>query len=160
MSRVPHTFPLRLTCWRKSEPLGHSDREHFSLSLWSWVCNWGLGFAVFWKEVTVLLNLKHLKYLRPPSLFRIRGIALSSAPVAAHKGSWDHVCSEWVKHCRSHYVIYWTVSLRVCSGEISADTIFEGKLRKSSCLRACWSRQMYRKSIPHTLRWSLWHMSL
>lgn len=82
------------------------QRPFFSFPVVVGVQTGGLGFAVFWKEVTVLLNLKHLKYLRPPSLFRIKGIALSSAPVAVHKGSWDHVCLEWVKHCRSHYVIY------------------------------------------------------
>lgn len=30
MSRAPHTFPLCLTCWRKSEPLCRADRARFS----------------------------------------------------------------------------------------------------------------------------------
>lgn len=95
---------------------GPLDGAHFWLPPWWRVCDWGLSFAVFWREVTVLLNPKHLKYLRPPSLFHIKGMARSSRPVAAHEGSWDHVCLNWVKLCssQSHYVIYSTVSLRVC----------------------------------------------
>lgn len=66
VSRAPHTFPLCLTCWWESEPLGRVDGAHFSLFLWSCVCDWGFIFAVLWREVTVCLNLKHLKYPRPP----------------------------------------------------------------------------------------------
>lgn len=47
------------------------------------MCDWGLGLAVFWREVTVFLNAKHLKYLRPLSLFRFKGMARSSGLVAA-----------------------------------------------------------------------------
>lgn len=60
VSRAPHTFSLYLTCWSESEPTGYVDRAHLFLWVWVW------GFAVFWREVTILLNLKHLKYLRPP----------------------------------------------------------------------------------------------
>lgn len=80
---------------------GPFHRALFSLSPWWRVCDWGLSFAVFYREVTILLNPKHLKYLRPLSLFHIKGIARSSRPVAAHEGSWDHVCLNWVKLCSS-----------------------------------------------------------
>lgn len=157
-SRAPHTFPLCLTCWRKSKLLGCADRAHFPSSLWSWVCDWGLGFAVFWREVTVLLNAKHLKYLRPSSLFHFKGMARSSG---LPQITFAYCSSNWVKRCTSWscYLIYWTASIHFCSGKIrrlasrlsdkcKSTTASWGKLLMSSRLGACWSRHMCRKSIP------------
>lgn len=123
-SRAPHTFPLCLTCWRQSEPLGRADRAHFSPSLWSWVCDWGLGFAVFWREVTVFLNAKHLKYLRPLSPFRFKEMARSSGLVAVHEGpqiTFACCSSNWVKQRTSWScdLIYWTVSF--CFAQVRSD---------------------------------------
>lgn len=59
-------FVSRAGGWRKSEPLGRSTEPSFRFPrVWWRVCDRGLSFAVFWREVTVLLNPKHLKYLRP-----------------------------------------------------------------------------------------------
>ena len=85
------------------------------------VCDWGFIFAVLWREVTVLLNLKHLKYLRPPSLFHIREMAhsihldlsecimvlRSCLLTAGQTGSHKHSGPS------SHYVIYLSHSLYV-----------------------------------------------
>lgn len=47
----------------------------------------GFIFAALWREVTVLLNLKHLKYLRPPSMFRIGEMVYSFWPVRVYNSS-------------------------------------------------------------------------